>query len=298
MCQPRTFYVLGAGASYALIPVTQDMRRIIESDFHSVGVYETTPAPHSPLFERVIGTISPHERDIRSVLLTHMPPGALDLLAQRVLWRSSDGVVPPQYAVFDIVGSPATLCNFNLDGLASTHCGHRHFVLEMHGRIDSPRFERTNYEDFLEATVVYGIRLPHLTPKLMPQLEPGNITLQPAYARAKALFRYAPAMIILGYSFGQRNEGFDDKYSFEYVVSLLKFNSCPVFVVSLTPHDLAELLSDRLSSRYVFGISLRWELFSGAVLANVHPIQGLGIHWLAKNIEAVIRAYETALDAS
>ena len=298
MCQPRTFYVLGAGASYGLIPITQDMRRIIGADFHSVGVYETTPAPHSALFERVIGTICPHERDIRKVLLTHMPPGALDLLAQRALWRPSNGIVPPQYAVFEVVGSPATLCNFNLDGLASTHCGHRHFVLEMHGRIDSLRFERTSYEKLLEATVAYGIRLPHLTPKLMPQPEPENIILQPEYARAKELFRYAPAMIILGYSFGQRNEGFDDQYSFEYFVSLLKFNSRPIFVVSPTPHDLAELLRDRLSSRHVFGISLRWELFSGAVLANAHPVLGLGLHWLAKNIEAVMRSYETALDTS
>ncbi|MET0218820.1 MAG: hypothetical protein ABW205_12975, partial [Burkholderiales bacterium] len=183
------------------------MRRIIEVDFHSVGVYETAPAPHSQLFERVFGTIPEHEQDIRKILLTHMPPGALDLLAQRALWRPRDGVVPPQYALFDVVGFPATLCNFNLDGLASAYCGHRHYVLEMHGRIDALRFERMNYEELLEATVVYGIRLPHLTPKLMPQVEPEGINLQPAYAQARRLFRYAQAVIILGYSFGRRSDG-------------------------------------------------------------------------------------------
>lgn len=298
MCQPRTFYILGAGASYGLIPITQDMRRIIESDFHSVGVYETTPAPHSQLFERIFGIISEYERDIRKVLLTHMPLGALDLLAQRSLWRPSNGVVPPQYALFDVVGASATLCNFNLDGLASSHCNHRHYVLEMHGRIDSLRFEHMNYDDLLEATVVYGINLPHLTPKLMPQVEPDNITLQPAYAQARALFHYSRAVIVLGYSFGQRSDGFDDKYSFEYVVSLLKFNPRPVFVVSPTPHDLAELLRDKLSWRYVFGIALRWELFSGAILANTDPLHGMGTQWLNFNLDRVIRSYEAALDAS
>ena len=162
MRQSRTFYILGAGTSYGLIPITHEMRRNIESDFHSVGVYETSPAPSSQLFERIFGVIPEYERDIRKVLLTHMPLGALDLLTQRALWRPSDGVVPPQYAVFDVVGASATLCNFNLDGLASAHCSHRHYVLEMHGRIDSLRFERQNYDDLLEATVVYGIRLAHL----------------------------------------------------------------------------------------------------------------------------------------
>ena len=118
-----------------------------------------------------------------------------------------------------------------------------------------------NYDELLEATVVYGIRLPHLTPKLMPQVEPENITLQPAYAHAKRLFRYAPAVIILGYSFGQRSDGFDDKHSFEYVASLLRVSPRPVFVVSPTPHDLAGLLRDTLSWRHVFGLALRWEQF-------------------------------------
>ena len=50
------------------IPVTQEMRRRIEVDYHSVGVYQTEPAPHSQLFERVIGTIPRREHDIRNIL--------------------------------------------------------------------------------------------------------------------------------------------------------------------------------------------------------------------------------------
>ena len=43
MSQPHTFYVLGAGASYGLIPVTKGLRRVIEAEYHSVGVYQTAP---------------------------------------------------------------------------------------------------------------------------------------------------------------------------------------------------------------------------------------------------------------
>ncbi|WP_041463909.1 hypothetical protein [Pelodictyon luteolum] len=297
MSQTRTFYILGAGASYGLIPVTQDLRRNIESAFHSVGVYQSTPAAHGQLFERLFGDISKNEPDLRKLLLMHMPPSALDFLVQHTLSLSIDGIIPSQYAVFDVVGAPATFCNFNLDGLASKYCGHRHDVFEMHGRVDSALVEKARFSDLLEATVVYGVRFPHITPKLLPQVEPATITQQNVYSKAGVLFKYARAVVILGYSFGQRSGGFDDIHSFRYVVSLLKSNPLPVFVVSPTPDDLAELLRDTLSWRYVYAVALRWEFFSAAVLANVGSLQGIGRNWL-DILRRIIRDYEAALDAS
>lgn len=257
MCQPRTFYLLGAGASYGLVPVTEDMRSIIESEYHSVGVYPTTPLPPSPLFKRVIGEIFPFEQDIQKLILAYMSPAALDLLTQRALWIPNNNVIPPQYAVFEVVGSPATLCNFNLDGLASLHCGHRHSVIEMHGRIDRPWLEHPNYRELRDAAVIYGIQTPHLTPKLLPQPEPADTASHLSYMRAKQLFHFSHTVIILGYSFGQRSDGFDDTQSLEFFVSLMKRYPRPVFVVSPTPHDLAEMLRDKISSHHVYGISLR-----------------------------------------
>ena len=123
------------------------------------------------------------------------------------------------------------------------------------------------------------------------------MVLQPQYANAGRLLRNAPAVVILGYSFGQRSEGFDDVRSLDYFVSLLRRQPRPVFVVSPTPHDLAEILRDRLSSNNVCGISIRWELFSGVVLANADPVRGLGLRWLENNIRSVMYAYAKALDA-
>jgi len=298
MSQPRTFYVLGAGASYGLIPVTKDLRRIIEAEYHSVGVYSTTSVPSSPLFERLIGRISPYEDDFRTILLTHMRPGALDLLAQRALWRPRSDVVPPQYAVFDFVPSPATLFNFNLDGLASLYCGPRHNVLEPHGRIDEPWFECEDYyRELVKAAVVYEVRIPHLTPKLLPAPEPEDIALGSTYATARKLFRHARAMVILGYSFGQTDTMFDDAQSFEFVVTLVKERPCPVFVISPTPHELGERLRDRLSTYSVHGISLRWELFSGLLLASTNPIEGINARWCDKRLQRLVREYGSALDA-
>ncbi len=297
MAQPRTFYVLGAGASYGLIPVTKDLRRIIKAEYHSIGVYPVTRASWSPLFERVIGEVSPYEDDLEEILLTHMPHEALEFLAQRALWRPSSDVVPPQYAVFEFVPAPATLFNFNLDGLASLHCSHRHVVLEPHGRVDVPWLEHEDYRELLEGAVVYEVRVPHLTPKLLPGPEPEDITLGPSYTEAQRLIRRARAMIILGYSFGQRGTTFDDTQSFEFLAALLKNHHCPVLVISTTPAELTERLRDRLSTYDVHSIPLRWELFSGLLLASINPVEGISPHWCAKRLRSLVYAYERGLDA-
>jgi hypothetical protein len=297
MAQPRTFYVLGAGASYGLIPVTKSLRQIIKAEYHSVGVYPVTRASSSPLFERVIGEIAPYEDDLQEILLTHMPEEALDFLAQRALWRPSSDVNPPQYAVFEFVPASATFFNFNLDGLASLHCSHRHIVLEPHGRIDVPWLEHEGYQDLLEGTVVYEVRVPHLAPKLLPGPEPEDITRGPSYTEAQKLFRHAQAMIILGYSFGQRSTIFDDKQSFEFLAALLKSHPRPVLVISTTPAELTERLRDRLSTYNVHSISLRWELFSGLLLASIDPAEGISPHWCAKRLRSLAYAYERGLDA-
>lgn len=145
MSQPWTFYVLGAGASYGLLPVTQKMKRFIEDEYHNIGVYLTSPAPHTPLFKRVIGHIQESETNIRTLLLRHMPLSTLDFLTQRALWTPIQKVAPPQYRVFEMFGSPSTLFNFNLDGLAYVYCRNCHIVLEPHGRIDNAWLEHCNY---------------------------------------------------------------------------------------------------------------------------------------------------------
>lgn len=295
MSRRRTFYVLGAGTSYGLLPVTQKMRRLIEDEYHSIGVYPATTAPHSPLFERVIGRVSLYDDDARNILLRHMPPGALDFLAQRALWRPRDGGIPAQYAVFNVLGAPATLFNFNLDGLAQLYCGHRHVVLEPHGHIDRVWFDGANYGDLLESTVVYELSVPHLTPKLLPSPEPQNIVESDSYTMARKLFKLSPAMIIIGYSFGRRDSGFDDIHSLEYFVDLLKNLPRPAFVLSPSPDEIVEVLRERLSSPNVFGLSVRWEIFSELILAAT-DLAGLNPCWCDRQIEKLIYSYEKALD--
>jgi len=134
-------------------------------------------------------------RDFRRLLLRNIAPGTLDLLVQRGLWRPVHGIVPPQYAVFDVVGRPSTIFSFNVDGLALAYCGGKHCVLEPHGTIDRLRLESPKYEEMLEATAAYDLVLPHITPRLLPAPEPSRITEGPAYKLARDLFTQSPALL-------------------------------------------------------------------------------------------------------
>jgi hypothetical protein len=299
MSQPRTFYVLGGGVSYGLVPLTHQMGRFIESEYHNIGVYPATasPAPRSPLFERVVGHISQDEPNISTILLGRIPPETLDFLTQRALCSPIQKDVPSQYAVFAVLGSPSTLFNFNLDGLACKYCRYRHIVVEPHGSIDRVWIEHVNYRELLEATASYEVTIPYLIPKLLPSPEPIGITGGSSYAIARNLLPLAPAVVIVGYSFGSRQDTLDDAQSFEYIVDLLKAQPRTTFVVSTTPDALVETLRDRLSSYNVFGLSLRWELFSGTILAHSHPIDGLQSRWCDQQLDRFIFAYEHSLDA-
>lgn len=246
MCQPKTFYVLGAGASVGLVPLTPELRSHVARGFDEIGIYPTSPAVHSPLFDRVIGAVRVNGRGFRSLLLQNIAPGTLDLLVQRGLWRPVDGIVPPQYAVFDAVGRPSTIFSFNLDGLASAYCGNMHHVLEPHGSIDRHWLEASDYEELLEATSEYDLVLPHITRKLLPGPEPSGITEHAVYARARGLFRQSRALLLVGYSFGQWQGTFDDAESFEYFVDLLQTYPRPVIVLSPYPEELVDILQQRL----------------------------------------------------
>jgi hypothetical protein len=280
MSQPRTFYVLGAGASFGLVPMTPQLRSFVESEYDEIGIYPASPIPRSPLFDRVVGEVRVDPRDFRRLLLRNIAPGTLDLLVQRGLWRPVHGIVPPQYAVFDVVGRPSTIFSFNVDGLALAYCGGKHCVLEPHGTIDRLRPESPKYEEMLEATAAYDLVLPHITPKLLPAPEPSRITEGPAYKLAWDLFTQSPALLLIGYAFGRYQDTCDDTESFEYFIDLLRTRPRPTLILSPNPEELVDVLQQRLCSRRVYGLVIRWEVLSGVVLDMADPRRGIATCWL------------------
>jgi hypothetical protein len=294
MSQPRTFYVVGAGASYGLVPMTPQLRKFVEREYDNIGIYPVSSVPRSPLFDRIIGDVRFDRDSVRKLLLYHIAPGTLDLLVQCGLWRSLVGAVPPQYGVFDVVGKPSTIFSFNLDGLASAYRGRSHQVLEPHGSIDRLWLESPYYGEWLHATSAYDLILPYLTPKLLPSPEPSAITETAPYVFGRHLFRMCRAIVLIGYSFGRREGGFDDAESFEYFVDLLRTHQRPALVVAPSPDELVDLLQQRVHSRSVYAVPVPWEVLSEIVLSiadergripTTWPISS-SRHWRAHAIRA------------
>jgi hypothetical protein len=296
MSQPRTFYVLGAGASFGLVPMTPQLGSFVEREYHKIGIYPVSRASRSPLFERIVNATRVDGGDYRRALLWNIAPGTLDLLVQRGLWRSTDGSVPPQYAVFDVVGQPSTIFSFNLDGLASAYCCTKHCVLEPHGRIDRSWIEARDYDAWLHATAAYDLVLPNVMPKLLPSPEPSGITETYAYSLGRRLFTQCRVLVLVGYSFGRMKNTFDDAESFEYFVDLLRTRPRPTLILSPSPDELVDLLQQQLHSRRVFGFPVRWELLSRIVLSIADARRHIPLFWSDKQLEALVRAYYRAED--
>lgn len=58
MTTPGTLYVLGAGASYGLVPTTAQRRRAVKASYASVGSFPVTRAERYDMYDRVIGQIA------------------------------------------------------------------------------------------------------------------------------------------------------------------------------------------------------------------------------------------------
>jgi hypothetical protein len=293
MSQGRTFYLLGSGASFGLVPLTPQLRSFVATEYDQIGFYPAVPAPRSALLDRILGRPT-----VGTSLLRNIAPGTLDVLVQRGLsCKQADGIVPPQYAVFDVVGRPSTIFSFNLDGLASAYCSGGHTVLEPHGTIDHLWLDAPDYAEMLYDTAAYDLILPHITPKLLPSPEPTRITEGLAYRRALMLFAQSPALVLVGYSFGRWQDAFDDAESFEYFVDLLRWRPRPVLILSPSPEELADLLQQRLSRRSVYPLAVRWEIFSSVILGITGPQRRIAPIWCDRQLEAFNRVYCRELDA-
>jgi hypothetical protein len=233
---------------------------------------------------------------LNEVLLWNIPLGALEFFVQCELHLPAQFVVPANYAVFDVVGAPATLFNFNLDGLASTFCARNHIVLEPHGRIDHLWFEAGSYEFWREAVTAFDVRLPHITPKLLPSPEPSEIVQKPVYEIAQQLFSCSPAMVIVGYSFGKTDGGFDDSASWRFFVDLLKAHPRPTFVLSPFPEELADMLRQSVSSDCVVGVPVYWETLAMRIIAATGRSRRLNSAWPDQQLRDFIYDYQRALE--
>ena len=127
--------------------------------------------------------------------------------------------------------------------------------------------------------------------------EPTTITGQRAYLAGRRLYSRSQALLLIGYSFGQWHGTHDDAESFEYFVDLLKTYPRPAAVLAPSPEELVDVLQQRLRSTLVYGLPVRWEVFSAVALASADPLDGLPEMWSDERLKRFVRQYYRFLDA-
>ena len=274
----------------------QQLRSGTKKRYLESGIFSVERSPKGALSKRIVGNPKSHPFDVDEYLFRNIQPGALEFFVQREIYLPLHAVAPLQYAAFDLVGEPATLFNFNLDGLASRFCSRRHRVLEPHGRVDTKWFEPSHYEYWRDAVTENDFQLPHLVWKLLPSYEPRHIVQMAAYREAEMLFSRSLAVLIIGYSFSMFNGKLDDWASWNFILGLLKSYPLPVFILSPFPEELADTLRQALSRKNIFGVPVFWEIFAATLFATVGAAGKIGSQWPDRQLRDFIYRYDFNVD--
>lgn len=296
-------FLIGAGASAGLAPLGQafwsaPLSKYL-SEFKSIPAH---PSPREPLTQRMIDFSYPnagksvsglHICQSREDLLNHairqgMPNGyaratLMHLLAKPRYLAQTEGRITDSYRVFRAF-APSVVADYNHDGLARAFGGKDHHIVEMHGAIDvlygSPETAR-----WVNQLMEFDISLPS-DDLIMGRRE--VCTDLALYHRLKNVLSYTPRYVaIIGYSFAQMDESYDDAVSLACFVEKFKHYPGPIFVIAPDPSSLCEMLSEALQIRTVVPVSRYWNVLAHAYLECIRQ---------RKNYPSVNYAHELLLD--
>lgn len=183
----NTFYLLGAGASAGVVPLTRELKKAIITRYRSFGMYPVERMEPDPVFERVIGDPTEGTDLITAVLLRHLFPSAIHAMVLQQLAPPPTAPLVDQYSLFLLAAKPSTFFNMNVDGLARQYCL-GHYVLEPHGRIPPALVRSPWWDRRIDALLEFGFTAPQIPGVLLPQSEPITITSRTDYSAARTLF--------------------------------------------------------------------------------------------------------------
>ncbi len=286
-----SFFILGAGSSYGLVPTTPELRERIKKAYWSVGSFPVSPVEPTPLMRRVIGSFQGPPWDIAEAVLSSIRPWTLEALVQQALHLPTGSPIPPQYSVFGVVPSPAFIFNYNVDGLATTYCGSRHAVLTPHGTIDRTLLGHPDFKEFLQYLADLEVPIPFRSRPLLPQPEPHEITNSFFYRAAFDLLPRCHSVVLIGYSFGRFGQTHDDSESLEFFAELLARNPKPIFVIDPAPGAVVEALGSRAGNCRITPVRALWERLAGAIETCVRESGFRSIHGTSVRVERVMELY-------
>lgn len=264
---PYSFYILGAGASAGVVPMTCELKKTIIKDYDNHGIYSLETSIPDSVFRRVIG--NPNDYDDKKWVwrLERFVPSAVYAMVLERLVRSRLPINLSQYDIFNFAQKPSTIFNMNVDGLAKRYCS-GHNVLEPHGRIPFDIVKSPLWKEFIDDLIVFGGDVFKIPGVLLLQPEQREITAHRAYKKAISIFPVARYIVLIGYSFGMFHNTIDDSETFEFFRELLR--RCPkqVLVVGLHPEvdDIVGNIQEAAKLKTIYSIPVYWNHLSQAII--------------------------------
>ncbi len=277
-------FVIGAGASAGSSPVGRDFWRRSPLDYlRDLRSFPAVITPREPLTQRMIDHSGIDVGDIFSgrefrpgfdeylirEILKRLPDAFAREQLKHVLARTkylaqTEGAVTDSYRVFQAFW-PSIIADYNHDGLAREFCGAQHAITEMHGAIH-PLYGSPESGARISALREFDLVLPH--DDLIMGL-PESWTDVRLYRRLSWVLNRAPQHVaIIGYSFAQMGNRYDDAVTLTCFIHRFKHYPGAIFVIGPDPGQLCEMLADALKIKTVYPIKRYWNVLAHAYLVS------------------------------
>lgn len=269
----NSVYFLGAGASYPIMPMADPLGVLAIKQVLALGCFPVDRLILDPVAESIVGRAkqglklcSPWNDYlvIRAELSERISGSAVQAAAIGLL-HSGTPAKCPQYEVLQCMARPATILNFNNDGLASTFCA-KHVVLNMHGTSLNPQQRQvlgwSRYIDNLQ--MFPELQAPIIPGLLLPQSEPYDIIYSTPYLAARSFLSRAKRIALIGYSFG----GMDDRVAYRLLIKTVERTRAPIVVVVPDVKNLVMRLREDVNGVMIVGLEMLWNVLTEAIITS------------------------------
>lgn len=274
---PLSFYVLGAGASAGIVPMTAQLRENIVNRFILFGSFPAESFQHDDVFLRVIGPSKDYPDMFTSWKLQHLYPSAVHAMVIKELTPPEYIEEAHAYEIFLLVKRPSTIFNLNVDGLAEIYCI-GHFLLEPHGRVPIELVRSPFWDWYIDALLDYGFSVREIPGLILPMPEPYHVTSRPAYSKAALLLKKSRFVLFIGYSFGyfDPTQSFDDFETFEFFRELLRHyrsHRKNILVISPNPEMIGGAIEESICSSNVCIMPFYWNYLCRAIKESIYEFK-------------------------
>jgi hypothetical protein len=269
---PYSFYVLGAGVSAGIVPMTHELKDSIITPYLKLYGYPVRTSKPDDTWDRVIDDYNFNSDPWSNEIIKTIPNSLVQLKSLQLLAGTRLAEIPPQYEVFNFVQKQSVIFNMNIDGLAKRYCPD-HIVLNAHGEIPPYIVHSAYWNQQIDNAKEFGDDVFEgkrvvIHEVLLPQPEPPNITDKKDYHEARRWFPLAQWIIFIGYSFGTFHDAIDDHRTLQFFKDLLSEYPKPVIVIDPYPDRIVSLIQEAIKQREVFSIPAYWDCLSQALIGT------------------------------